>query len=66
MRTEAPPAVTMSEAVLAQVLVRDNTEQDTGNAEGDYSPEQMDQTVLTRDAHGTVADAPEELVLAQA
>ena len=56
MRTEAPPAVTMSGAsVLAQAKVRDNTDQDTGNAEGDHWPEQMDQSVVTTGAKGTVA-----------
>ena len=44
--TKAPPAVTMSEAsVLAQAKVGDNRDQNTDNADGDHSPEQMDQSV---------------------
>ena len=42
------------------VHVRDNTNHDTGNAEGDYLPERIVQTVVTTDAHGTFTDAPEE------
>ena len=35
-------------------------DQDTGNAEGDYLSERIDQTAVTTDAQGTFADAPEE------
>ena len=43
------------------VHVRDNTNHDTGNAEGDYLARSgVDLTVVTTDAHGTLAEAPEE------
>jgi hypothetical protein len=43
------------------VHVRDNTNHDTGNAEGDYLARSgFYLTVVTTDAHGTLAEAPEE------
>ena len=54
---EDPAAVTMpEESVLAQASARDNTDKDTGKADGNQSPKQMDLSVETTGAKGKVAE----------